>query len=100
LEAKMTAKKLYLYLAIATAVGALLGTFCTIAYNYGCSVQKVEKVTEATAELYVDVKEIKADVNDLKVNGAVVKEQVKSISKDVSTIMDWIKPRQLSEVTR
>ena len=99
----MTAKRFYLWLAIATGIGAILGTLCTIAYRYGCDVQKVQKVTTATAELYVDVKEIKSDVNDLKEKQAAYYEKVANIERGVnrleSTMEKFFVVRPLAEMS-
>lgn len=94
----MTTKKLLLWLSIATAIGTILGVVGKMAYDRGCEVQKVEQVSAATSELYVDVKEIKKDVNDLKTDAAVTKEKVSNIEKGIANIEQWIRPKQITEV--
>jgi len=92
----MTQKKLLLWLSIATAIGTLLGWMGKIAYDWGCEVQKVEQVSQATSELYIDVKEIKSDIGDIKKDAAVTKEKVSNIVKGLDEIRGWIRPRQVT----
>ena len=83
----MTTKKLLLWLSIATAIGTLLGAFGKWAYDKGCQETKVEQVSQATSELFIDVKEIKKDVGELKTDVAVMKN-------GISDIKSWIKPNK------
>ena len=89
----MTAKKLYLWLAIAVAVGTLLGIIGKMAYDRGCEVTEVKKVSKAQIEQYLDIKVIKENVGDLKtstqINGARI-EDLKDDTRDIKSLLKEI----------
>lgn len=74
-----------LVLAIVSAIISVVMFFIGRAYESGCKDTTIKQVSQATAELYVDVKDIKKDVGELKTDVAVMKSGIKDIK-------DWIKP--------
>jgi outer membrane murein-binding lipoprotein Lpp len=77
----MTTKKLLLWLSIATAIGSIIGFALGAAYQAGCVTTTVSQVSDATRELYTDVKEIKVDIETLKVDSATTKQSVADIKE-------------------
>jgi hypothetical protein len=69
------------WIAIAGLIGSALGFATGAAYQAGCVTTTVSQVSEATRELYTDVKVIKGDVSTLKVDSATTKQAVNDIKE-------------------
>lgn len=88
-------KQLKLILALLGILLTILGFAIGVAYQAGCQVTTVKRNSVATSELYVDVKEIKQDMADVKTDVAITKERLSSLASGVDEIRRWIQPRKV-----
>lgn len=81
-----------LILAIISAIFGFVGFLLGKAYADGCRDTKVEAVTYGQVQLQDDVKDIKKDVSEQRVDIALLKQTVNETRSDMKDIKAWIKP--------
>jgi transcriptional regulator of heat shock response len=81
-------------LAIVSAIVSVIMFFVGRAYEQGCKDTTVQQVSEAQAEQFLDIKDIKSRVGTIETNAAVTANKVTNIE---NILNKWLVPKQVAD---